>query len=179
MSRVAYGTYAGKSDNDRVKTYQKTKEGVSAVIYNTQKRNSKLRGHRPPEYNLKELREWLYSQTKFHELYNEWKLSGYKKNLKPSVDRKHDAIHYCFSNIQLMTWRENNEKSFKTMSVDLSKCKEVHQYTKEGEYVATYHSIAEACKMNKGFGISNIARVARGERKSHKNFLWTYSKIKD
>ena len=93
-----------------VAKYQRTKKGVIGTIYNRQTRSSKSRGHRPPEYTKKEFKEWIVSQTLFHELYDEWKQSGYLKRLKPSVDRKCDDIHYCMNNIQLMTWEENNAK---------------------------------------------------------------------
>lgn len=96
--------------NELSKSNSRTKKGVITTIYNSQKQNSKRRGHRPPEYTRKELQDWAFSQEIFHVLYNEWKNSGYSKMLKPSFDRKYDDIHYCFNNIQIMTWQQNKEK---------------------------------------------------------------------
>ena len=90
--------------------WKRSKNGVVAVIYSNQITHSKSRGHRKPEYTKTELGEWLFSQQKFHELYSEWVNSGHKKRLSPSVDRKHDDIHYCMSNVQLMSWEDNNKK---------------------------------------------------------------------
>ena len=104
--------YANNCD-ECILYYNRTKKGVLGTIWRSQKHNSKERGHRPPEYTRVELKDWLYSQPKFHELYNEWKLSGYKDRLKPSIDRKLDSVHYCFGNIQLMTWDENRAKGIK------------------------------------------------------------------
>ncbi len=97
-------------EREAVVKYQKTKKGVIGLLYNSQKKHSKTRGHRPPEYTKQEFKDWIVSQTLFHELYDEWKQSGYIRRLKPSVDRKYDDIHYCMSNIQLMTFGENNAK---------------------------------------------------------------------
>ncbi len=96
---------------------KRTKDGVVTRIYAGQKASSKLRGHRPPEYSKVELKEWLFSQTLFHELHAEWVQSGYKKRLKPSVDRKCDEVHYCMRNIQLMTWEENNLKGLRDQGI--------------------------------------------------------------
>ena len=103
-----------KSCYNKMRTEEfRTKEGMIKMAFKSQKRNSKIRGHRAPEYNLKELTEWCFSQKLFHELYDEWKQSKFDKNLHPSIDRKYDEIHYCFQNIELMTWKENFEKSVK------------------------------------------------------------------
>ncbi len=98
-------------EHKAVVKYQRSKKGVANVIYNSQRLHSKKRGHRLPEYTKQELKEWLYSQKLFHELYLEWVNSGHKRRLKPSVDRKHDDVHYCMSNIVLITWEENNSKT--------------------------------------------------------------------
>ncbi len=97
-------------ENKRAKKFKRSKSGVISQLYSAQKASSKKRGHRLPEYSREELKEWLYSQALFHELYNEWVQSGYTKRLKPSVDRVRDETHYCFSNIRLCVWYENNGK---------------------------------------------------------------------
>ncbi len=97
-------------ENKRAKKFKRSKSGVISQLYSAQKASSKKRGHRPPEYSREELKDWLYSQSLFHELYSEWVQSGYIKRLKPSVDRDRDETHYCFSNIRLCQWQENNRK---------------------------------------------------------------------
>ena len=152
---------------------RKTKNGVSAIIYGGQTTRSKTRGHRPPEYSLIEFREWLYSQTKFHELYSEWVNSGYKKRLKPSVDRKHDDIHYCMSNIQLMTWEENNKKSH-------IGCRErkfykghqtIQQLQQDGTIIEDFISQSEASRIT-GISKGSIWKVLEGKRKTAGGFKW-------
>ena len=90
--------------------WRKTKNGIISNIYNHEKESSIKRGHTPPEYTQKELKEWVFSQKKFHTLYNEWVKSNYNKNLTPSVDRKEDLINYRMDNIQIMTFGENRAK---------------------------------------------------------------------
>ena len=77
-------------ENNKVHEYLLTKGGVVSMIYSTQKANSVKRNHPLPSYTRQELKEWLFSQSLFHELYDDWVSSGYKRNLKPSVDRVFD-----------------------------------------------------------------------------------------
>lgn len=88
----------------------RTVDGVVTSIYSTQRTSSKARGHELPKYSKEEFGSWLKSQDKFKTLYDAWVASGYKKNLKPSVDRIDVTKGYSFDNIQLLTWKENNQK---------------------------------------------------------------------
>ncbi|WP_201353857.1 hypothetical protein [Hydrogenimonas urashimensis] len=88
--------------------YDNTEKGVIRIIYKTQKSNSKQRKMPLPQYSKKEFTEWLY-RNGFRELYDNWVKHGYKKDLKPSVDRIDDFKPYSFDNIRLVTWKENRE----------------------------------------------------------------------
>ncbi len=88
----------------------RNKSRFAKYILHVQKASSRHRGHRLPEYDEQTLHDWLMSQEKFHVLFEEWKQSGWDTNLKPSIDRKSNDVHYCLSNIQLMTWEENRQK---------------------------------------------------------------------
>jgi len=96
----------------RVQKYSRTKKGLVNTIYGHQKHSSKSRGHQSPAYTKKTLKEWLYSQRLFHELYESWVASGYDKWLTPSIDRIDSKIYYCLTNIQVMTWKENDIKGY-------------------------------------------------------------------
>ena len=53
------------------------------------------------------------------------------------------------------------------------KCsKKVYQYTLDGKFVKEWKSTAE-CGRN-GFKQSSVAACCRGERKTHKGFIWKY-----
>jgi len=154
----------------------RTKKGLCATLYKTQKHSSKLRGQRPPDYTKEELRSWLYSQTMFHTLYSEWKNSGYQTLLRPSIDRLNEDTHYCFSNIRLMTWGQNKTLGYSGVKVGTSKKNTlipVDQYTKRGEFMATHESIAIASRETGACGTS-ISAVCKGNRKTAGKFKWEF-----
>ncbi len=154
----------------------KTKDGIITRIYSDQKTSSKRRNHRLPEYTRKELKEWLFSQQEFHELFNEWKQSGFNKRLKPSVDRINDYIHYCFSNIQLMTWGENFKKSnidIKT-GVNTKGTKPVICFNKSNNEMKTFFSVSEAYRVT-GVDTRRISDCCSGKILEAGGFLWEYN----
>ncbi len=161
---------------DSKKKYRLSKKGVVGDIYSGQKATSISRGHRPPEYTKKELSEWLFSQELFHVLYSEWVNSGYDRHVKPSVDRKYDDIHYCFNNIQLMTWKENNLKAHNDVmcgNTAKSNSKKVIQIILDGKFTTVHNSIAQASRYT-GVSSSHICECCKGQRKSAGGFKWRY-----
>ena len=70
----------------------------------------------------------------------------------PSVDRIDDNIGYTISNIQLMTWGENDKKAHDDMRdgklIGGNKNKPVLQFTKDGKFIAEYISQNEASRQN-------------------------------
>ena len=157
--------------------YQKTKDGFITQVYGGQRTSSKKRGHRPPEYSKQDLKDWLFSQELFHKIFSEWEQSGYSRRLKPSIDRKCDDVHYCFSNIQLMTWGGNQDKANEDKRLGLFKSskpvKIVKQYTKNGEYVGEYFSMHEAARQI-GVKYNNISMCCNGRRKTAGGYKWSF-----
>ncbi len=92
------------------KEWHKTKKGVLKTIFFSQISNSKQRGHSKPEYSNKEFYAWCLSQPLFHILYDNWVKGGFKRMDKPSTDRIDNSKGYSFSNIRLMTYKENYYK---------------------------------------------------------------------
>lgn len=62
------------------------------------------------------------------------------------------------------------EKCVKAMRK--SRMHSVDMYDLEGNYIQTFESIAEACKL--GFSSSKISEVCNGHRKHHKGYIWKY-----
>jgi len=158
-----------------VDKYQKTKKGIVTVIYNSQKQSSKRRGHPMPSYTLKELRQWMYSQKEFHELYDQWKASGYDRWLKPSCDRLDDYKPYTLDNLRVVTWKDNNRRSHRDMKngVNNKQSKTVLQFTLNGEFVAEYYSMHNAERLT-GILEGGISNVCRGVRKTAGGFIWKF-----
>lgn len=53
--------------------------------------------------------------------------------------------------------------------------KKVYQYDKNLNLVKTYKSTRECC--NYGFSQGHVAACCRGERKSHKGYIWSYTQL--
>jgi len=146
---------------------RRTKEGVVSKIYSHQREHSVTRGHMQPSYSKGELREWLYSQRLFHELYDEWKRSGYKKDLKPSCDRIDNTKSYTLSNLRIVTWDENQIAGVKDRE-----CK-VAQLTMDGVFMRGFNSIKDAEKET-GCSSKHIPEVCKGKRNSCGGYKWRY-----
>ena len=58
-----------------------------------------------------------------------------------------------------------------------SNSKIIYQYTLDGEFVREWKS-AQECGRN-GYDFSNVCSCCRGERKTHKGFIWSYTKKED
>lgn len=126
---------------------RKTRDWLITSIYNHHTYRIK-KWYPLPDYTKEELSDWIYSQNHFNNLYNTWKQSWYKKDLIPSVDRLDDYKWYSLNNIQLVTWKENNEKHYKDKKEwrNTKNCKWViWTYVLTWEQTE-YHSQAEASR---------------------------------
>lgn len=57
---------------------------------------------------------WVINKTDFREILKTWRATNYKKDYKPSIDRINDYGIYEYSNMQIITWRENWFKGVKS-----------------------------------------------------------------
>ena len=74
-------------------------------------------------------------------------------------------LEWCNSKYNI-NFGTRNEKASKKLS------KPVLQYTLEGEFVKEWSSTME-CGRN-GYNQGNVAACCRGERKTHRGFIWRY-----
>jgi hypothetical protein len=163
-------------DKKRKALHRRTKQGVIKTIYSTQRSSSKYRNHPLPTYSRDELKEWVFSQPIFHELYDKWVKSGYNRWEKPSCDRIDDYKGYSFDNIQLMTWGENSLKGNQDQinGVNTKMSKSVSQYSMSGELVNTFHSQHHAGRET-GIQSQNINKCCSGKRNHAGGFIWRYT----
>ena len=159
------------------KSYIRSKAGLITKIYCAQKANSKVRGHSAPEYTKTQLSYWLFNQPKFHYLFDMWVSSGYDRNLAPSCDRSDDYLGYSLDRLQLVTWKQNNDKgrADRKNGIDNRQNKSVLQFSKDGNFIKEHHSTREASRQT-GADNSHIARVCKGEHKykTAGGFIWKY-----
>ena len=153
--------------------FVRTKKGLSSKIYKGQRGSSKTRGHSPPDYNLQQFREWLFSQPNFDKLYKGWVASGYKSSLIPSADRIDDYKPYTLDNLRLVTWNENKFKSFadRKNGINNKLSKAVLQYDKNGGFIKEFYSISEASRII-NISSGSVSRVCSGKRKIAGGFKW-------
>ena len=154
----------------------KTKRGLISNSYRHQIASSVKRGHVPPDYDKDELYDWVMDQPLFDLIYNNWVDSGFNTDLAPSIDRTLDSKPYSFSNIKLMTWQENREKSYadRANNPDHPSNKAVSQWTMEGDFVDTFESASVAGRET-GISIMGIRNTRAGRNKSAGGFVWTYA----
>lgn len=159
--------------------YGKTKKGLISKLYNTQLDSSRRRNHTYPLYTLDEFKMWINSLPSFHSLYENWKDNNYVKRLRPSVDRLDDNYGYSFSNIRLTTWEDNLQKNIDQIKSGekIGRNKQVHQYTKDGIFIRTYFSRAEASRVT-GIRRNHISEVCSSKRLSAGGFKWSNSIVK-
>jgi hypothetical protein len=170
--------YSGQCKECKAKLtreYVKTILGKLTQIYNSQKKASKDRGHPPPNYSKKELIEYALSKTDFISLFNSWVSSNYDKNLSPSFDRLEDNLPYAFTNLRLVSWKENSEKAYlnrlscKTIT---KQNKKIGKYSMEDVLLETYDSIAKAARDN------NVIRTNLNQAVKHNipryGYIWKY-----
>ena len=174
-SKDGLSSWCKECSNSRLKAATRTKSGFVGKMYNDQRSSCKRRGHDLPEYTKKELLEWLMGQELYHELFDIWVESGYKKILAPSVDRLDDYKTYSFDNIQLTDWFSNKEKAHKDRKNGINNkvSRLVNQYGLDGEFINTYHSIRKASRVT-SVPYQNISSACNGMLKSAGGFKWKF-----
>ncbi len=155
--------------------YRKTKRGLISQMLSSQKARSKERGDPKPAYTYDELRDWLYGQHLFHDLYDLWVMSGFDKWQAPSIDRDDDYDSYRFGNITLMTWRENHEKGVADRSSGKNSKlnKRVAQISLDGHIIKIHDSVQAAAR-NTDADAGNISNCCNGKQGKSKGCRWEF-----
>ena len=161
---------------EKASARRKTRDGLITGIYSHQMEHSRSRGDVQPDYTLKELRVWVYSQPHFEKLYNNWVDSGYNRKVTPSCDRVNDYHPYRLDNLQLITFLENEIKGYadRVNGVNNKISKAVNQYSLDGELIKTHYSQMSACRTT-GISNGNICACCAGTRVTAGGFRWEYS----
>jgi len=162
-------------DSKKSKERYRTKGGLITQIYSSQKKGSLKRGHKFPTYTKQELKDWLYTQKEFHELFDNWKAYNYEKKLVPSCDRIDDYKGYSLDNIQLMTWKDNSNKgcSDRKNGINNKGSKAVIKCDIEGNFIKEYYSAMNA-ERETNTDHSSISKCCLGNARSAGGFKWKY-----
>lgn len=159
--------------------YERTKKGVCDRIYWSQVQSSKQREYDLPSYSREELRDFILTNPMFDVLYDEWVKSDYDRWKKPSIDRINDYKPYTLDNIQLMTWKENNEKAHLDMKngINNKQNKIVYQYGSKGNFIKEHYSINQASREIINTTPIDIIRSCKGDRISCGGFIWSFNRL--
>lgn len=149
-------------------------------VWHNQKKTAKARGMSPPDYSLEELIEWLKQQPHLTKLWTTWQESGHQRKLAPSLDRIDDSVSYTLSNITLMTWEENNQKSHKDLRAgklntnSVTSAKRLGQFHKDGSIIAEYTSAGHASEILNlpKHAYKNIRAAAAGKLQTAYGYVW-------
>lgn len=153
--------------------YQKTKEGLVSRIYNGQIGSSKRRGFNKPNYTMIELKEWIFNQDNFNDIFNKWAGSNYETGLKPSIDRINDYDGYNLNNIKLTTWSENFKRGYKDRENGINNKTNVPvlQFDKDGTFIREYYSQKQASR-ELNITSQSINRSCNNNRNTAGGFIW-------
>lgn len=160
--------------SERAMLYRRSEHGRIVEIYNKQKNKSKKKGWDGPLYSFEELKDWVLSNDNWRSIYNIWVESGYDVNKTPSVDRIDDYDIYKFGNIRLVTWEQNNRKANKDRKNGNNNKvnKAVLMYSKDGEYIREFHSLAAASRFAGVYYSRISASIKRGGTSA--GYVWEF-----
>jgi len=147
--------------------------------YSSVRYKSKRRGEDMPLFTKHQLEKWLI-ENKLLDMWIAYVESGFIKGLRPSIDRIDDYGKYEFSNMQLITWRENlikgvnGEKHHKN-SQNQNRTKSVFIWDKYGFLIKECDNYRDASIFLQCHLVS-ISRATTGKRKTLKGYTLTNSK---
>jgi len=158
----------------------KTLKNYYTQVYSSARYKSKRRGEPYPSFTKQELIQWLIGMG-VQSMWIEYVESGYDKNLKPSIDRLDDYGAYEFSNMRLVTWRDNlisgvNGKKHHKNSTNEQNKKAVILHTGSEHDIPTlrFESLIDCADWLKVHKVS-VSRVLTGKRKTIKGYKLSYA----
>lgn len=158
---------------DCLKRFIRSKHGVINQMYSSSISRTKKKGFTPVSFTKEELEKWVYSSKEFHTLYDKWVLEDYPTALKPSLDRLDDYKGYSLDNIRIVTANTNVKRYYSDAinGINTKSAKPVKQYSLDGEYIKTFHSLSAAARSVNGIP-SNINQVINGTYAQAYGYKW-------
>lgn len=164
-----------RSNQEKVgDTYDRSLKGLIRVIYKTQKRHQRARGHGGMPYDKDQLKKWLI-ENGILAMYESWVKSGFRKDEKPSTDRIDDFFGYSFDNMRLVTWKENREHQHEDIregkGTSGRRCKKLLKMNSDLDVLDTYVSYSSAVR-DMGY---HLEYQIKNSKPCRSGFYWKYS----
>lgn len=158
---------------DCLKRFIRSKHGVINQMYSGCISRTKKKGFTSVSFTKEELEKWVNSCKEFHTLYDKWVLEDYPTALKPSLDRLDDYKGYSLDNIRIVTANTNVKRYYSDAinGINTKSAKPVEQYSLDGEYIRTFHSLSAAARSVNGIP-SNINQVINGTYAQAYGYKW-------
>lgn len=155
-----------EENNEKIRAWRKTRRGLVTNIYDKITRRGRV-----VDFDLEYLHEFAKCK-KFERLYADWIASGYKRNLRPCVDRMNAKKGYLKTNIQWLSVRDNNLKGVMEKKIG-KKYKKVLQI-KDGVVINSFRTQAQA-GLHVGLRQADISIAISGNNRTAAGFQWKYS----
>lgn len=88
--------------------------------------------------------------------------------------KDYNRLNNCVDNLEWVTSSNNKQHAYQKEANHVARGKSVEQYTKTGQYVATYQTVSEAARAM-GCCIAAISNCCLGRTKTSQGFLWRFS----
>ena len=153
-----------------LQNYRKSKKGVlTNTFQHIKERCSKY--NRELDFDLKWLHERFITDPYFIECYEKWISSGMCLNDRPTVDRMDHKKGYLKNNVQILTWKQNRDKS-NSEQVQI-KSKKISKLTASGDLIMNFDSVKlAASSLNISQGL--ISNVLIGKRNHTHGYKFIY-----
>lgn len=149
------------------KEYSKTQMGRAQRQFKTYKWMDEKNGFGKDkiDFNARWIVENIYTKPCPHCGETDWHKLGCNRldNSKPHT--KDNVEPCCFHCNCVLNGLESD--------IGEKTAKKIIQYTKDGEFVKEWASMAEADR--NGFNLKNISACCRGKRKTHHGYVWKYA----
>lgn len=157
--------------------YTKTEFGFLNKLYFAMASRNREKGFGELPFSIHEFTKKYINHYSFVHLFEDYKNSGFDRNLAPSIDRINPNLGYFYENMQFVTTQENTEKATKEFKLVKSRPISMYDY-KTKELIMKFDCVKDAVEYT-GLHQGNISKVLNGDRNKAGNYYFKYDEKKE